>query len=445
MFLKAFFIIIVLTICTGVVPKYKVSYNNNFRNRGNIKQEVSQTNNLKWSSPIEYHISVPSYTDAIDKVIKFLRQKTCLMFSKLSKPVDDRAVLDFDTSHNNNKAFLGKVNDSHRQKISLNESCYSRFGCILKYTLITLGLTPPILREDRNQYVKINLNNTSDKYKPYFDNTPKESYINISSFPYDYSSITHPDQYYYTKKGNPTIEVIDANYSYMIGQEDAPSFQDMKILNWYYCKHECLRYTNTCRNGGYQNPYDCTKCVCPTGFGGKNCEGIRRTYQYIELERFVYGKYGAQILSGNEQWAYRFKTYNDSKIKIVITKLEINKNLPCTEYRGLQVKYEIDKTKTGIILCNRKNVSSSNPLNITSEDNSIIVLTNLRDRFDEVTFSAEKVLITNEKTTKAISTTFETLNKEHASHTTTKGKRKRFENVTTGTGEKTTSLDKKRT
>uniref|UniRef100_A0A0N4Z8J4 Metalloendopeptidase n=1 Tax=Parastrongyloides trichosuri TaxID=131310 RepID=A0A0N4Z8J4_PARTI len=196
MLFKTLLIIIVLLISIGIEPIRKNKSNNNSDKKNNKRQKTFVTNNPNWSSPIEYHISVPRYTKAIEEVLKFIRQKTCLLFSKLSEPVDNRAVLDFETSHNNNKAFLGKVNDSHRQKISLNNSCYSRFGCILKYTLITLGLTPPILRKDRDQYVKINLNNTSDKYKLYFNNTPKESYINISSFPYDYSSITHPYQYY---------------------------------------------------------------------------------------------------------------------------------------------------------------------------------------------------------------------------------------------------------
>uniref|UniRef100_A0A0N4ZDX4 Astacin domain-containing protein n=1 Tax=Parastrongyloides trichosuri TaxID=131310 RepID=A0A0N4ZDX4_PARTI len=439
MLLQEFFIAIVLIFCTSIEPRYEIDYIYSFRNK---EQVMIISNNIHWRPPIEYHISVPKFSDIIKKVLSFLENNTCLLFSESTVPFDDRAGLVYE--------------------------CYTKFGCVMKYTLLSLGLIPPILREDRDQYVKINRNNTEEQYRSYFNNTPKESYINISNFPYDYSSITHPNEYYFSKgNGKRTIVVKNKNYSQMVGQEDFPSFQDIKIVNWHYCLKSCDKKETICYNGGYPNPHDCSSCICPTGFQGRDCKNLK-FYKYINQDPFVYSQSGGMMVSGNQQWVIRYRTYNDSKVKIIIKSLNIktpnacsryrtyndskvkiiikslNIKTPnaCSEYRGFQVKFEADKSKTGIILCNRENVSAWNPINITSEDNSLIVLINLRERFDDIYYSLERVIIKNETTTKAPRTTLKTSTKKIASNTTTRLRKKILLNVTTKADRKTTTFDK---
>lgn len=62
---------------------------------------------------------------------------------------------------------------------------------------------------------------------------------------------------------------------------------NFKINVAYNCYEYCAPLA--CSHGGYPNPNDCSRCVCPTGFGGKLC----RQVQYsdcggiVEVNKFL--------------------------------------------------------------------------------------------------------------------------------------------------------------
>lgn len=37
----------------------------------------------------------------------------------------------------------------------------------------------------------------------------------------------------------------------------------------------CKVHSTICRRGGYPNPNDCSKCICPMGFGGEFCDELQ--------------------------------------------------------------------------------------------------------------------------------------------------------------------------
>ena len=56
---------------------------------------------------------------------------------------------------------------------------------------------------------------------------------------------------------------------------------------------ECGKQVVFCENGGYQDPSNlaggsCTRCICPSGFGGNLCEnaadGTSKLYQFMTTD-----------------------------------------------------------------------------------------------------------------------------------------------------------------
>uniref|UniRef100_A0A0N4ZDX6 Astacin domain-containing protein n=1 Tax=Parastrongyloides trichosuri TaxID=131310 RepID=A0A0N4ZDX6_PARTI len=365
---------------------------------------------MGWLSPIEYHIAVPSHTIMISKVIAFMEEKSCLMFSYNIYPFDDRPGLIFDSVQKKkpNSAHVGKEKNEIPQKIKLNNTCYKNFGCVLKYTIISLGLAPPILRSDRNEYVSVFLKNVDEKYKNQFNNSDKNRIVITYNYSYDFSSIAHPDAYYYSKNGKPTIKVLDPTYANMIGQEDYPTFQDMKVFNWHYCRLDCGVFESYCKNGGYIHTNECNYCVCPTGLTGVDCSDLKNhssTCPNNDQEHLIDQNIIKGEFNGNISCIFRFTTDKNSKIMLTVYKLNFETPHACSESKGFQIKYQADKGRTGIILCNRKDITSKKPFAIISENNILMLLIHFNKKSDAVHFLVEKVSQNATLTTKREGTT----------------------------------------
>lgn len=52
---------------------------------------------------------------------------------------------------------------------------------------------------------------------------------------YDYGSVMHYDQAAFSSTGGNTIATRDPNFQATIGQRVAPSFADVKRINFAYC------------------------------------------------------------------------------------------------------------------------------------------------------------------------------------------------------------------
>jgi astacin len=73
----------------------------------------------------------------------------------------------------------------------------------------------------------------------------------------------------------PTLTPLDKNNFYTIGQRGGPSFLDIQAINLaYQCEKKCTNKLN-CKNHGYQNPNDCTSCICPSGTSGILCDQVQ--------------------------------------------------------------------------------------------------------------------------------------------------------------------------
>ncbi|PIO70253.1 hypothetical protein TELCIR_07905, partial [Teladorsagia circumcincta] len=65
----------------------------------------------------------------------------------------------------------------------------------------------------------------------------------------------------------------DALYTQTLGSL-LVSFYDILMMNELYnCTGRCKKEdSKKCRNHGFAHPRDCSKCICPSGYGGDFCD-----------------------------------------------------------------------------------------------------------------------------------------------------------------------------
>ena len=108
-----------------------------------------------------------------------------------------------------------------------NRECISNLYLI--YLIIALsGYLHEQSRNDRDDYVTINLDNMDDDVKHNFD---KCSSCNNQNTPYDYGSVMHYGAYAFSNNGLPTITT---NNGESIGQRNGFSNYDIIGLNQLY-------------------------------------------------------------------------------------------------------------------------------------------------------------------------------------------------------------------
>ena len=49
----------------------------------------------------------------------------------------------------------------------------------------------------------------------------------------------------------------------------------LQINEAYSCSEHCSPPLPECLHGGYPHPNDCTRCQCPNGFSGRNCQSVQ--------------------------------------------------------------------------------------------------------------------------------------------------------------------------
>ncbi|RCN24442.1 hypothetical protein ANCCAN_29861 [Ancylostoma caninum] len=90
---------------------------------------------------------------------------------------------------------------------------------------------------------------------------------------YDYGSIMHYRQGSGYSKGEYVMILPDSKYKNTLGSEMI-SFIDLTMINRHYnCTGKCRPQSSElqCQHGGYPHPRNCSRCLCPTGYGGIDC------------------------------------------------------------------------------------------------------------------------------------------------------------------------------
>ncbi|KHJ80297.1 astacin [Oesophagostomum dentatum] len=112
------------------------------------------------------------------------------------------------------------------------------------------------------------------EFRPSFDRKTKKENENYG-IGYDYGSIMHYPRRHYVSNYKPSAIPKDPKYGFTMGSQML-AFSDLSMINeHYHCKgmERCKNAIDKvkCTNGGFPHPRQCSKCLCPGGYGGNDC------------------------------------------------------------------------------------------------------------------------------------------------------------------------------
>ncbi|CEG06163.1 Astacin-like metalloendopeptidase, partial [Strongyloides ratti] len=204
-------------------------------------------------------------------------------------------------------------------------------------------------------FIKVFPENIAAEYMEDFQIIPQAK-ISRLFLPYEYGSVMHFGTLEGSKNRGYTLMPKDHFYENTVGQLDYPTFNDLRILNFHYCANKC-KISIKCSNHGYQDPNDCSKCICIEGYKGSHCDYYTRaslSCKEKELEAKV--KPSFFKITQNKLCYYHLRSYNHKRIKIGILKINMGPKYskPCSLSNSFEVKYLKDKSVAGARFCHQK-------------------------------------------------------------------------------------------
>ncbi|EYC37272.1 hypothetical protein Y032_0810g2461 [Ancylostoma ceylanicum] len=114
---------------------------------------------------------------------------------------------------------------------------------------------------------------------------------------YDFGSIMHYGGTSASFNKKPTMVPSDPMHQETLGSAFV-SFYDLLVLNNHYkCFDKCKGNAKAakCEMGGVPHPRDCSKCLCPGGYGGQFCDKrpsgcgdvLKATKEYTDLSKTI--------------------------------------------------------------------------------------------------------------------------------------------------------------
>ncbi|KAK0409239.1 hypothetical protein QR680_004426 [Steinernema hermaphroditum] len=296
----------------------------------------------------------PHVRNKIRAAINFWEQNTCVRFKENG---DGQPKIRF---YRGAGCFsnVGKIWTAKEQDLSIGKRC-EHFGIIAHEIAHALGFYHEQSRYDRDQYLSLNLWNVKRQAISNFRKETPETNINYD-LPYDFGSDMHySEEGFAINKMRPVMVARDSLHQHTMGQRIAPSFLDVLMMNKHYqCLGRCNSANTVCHNGGYSNPNDCSKCICPWGFGGDHCDrrdfgdnGCGEELKADKEWRHLEARVGDRRVKDRHDHCHWHITANDGKkVQIHVEEISGPRSHACF-WNNVEFKMKADMRSSGYRMC----------------------------------------------------------------------------------------------
>uniref|UniRef100_A0A0N4Z898 ZnMc domain-containing protein n=1 Tax=Parastrongyloides trichosuri TaxID=131310 RepID=A0A0N4Z898_PARTI len=333
-------------------------------NKTKEKYEIKKwdiNNNISFFISNDFDNSSRVY-ERIINVTKEIENNTCIIFQQQNDTITDTHGINFEKSNECKNMRIGAMNENVSQSIYLTEECATSTRTIRSLLHQALGQLASVFRKDRNKYVKINFlyMNLSRVDSFNYNYRIKNNY----SEEFDFGSITLSNSSAFSvdksKKIIKPIVSYDNYYDNMMGRIEEPSFYDYKFLNNYYCMDKCQNKTN-CSYPCYQDPKNCSSCVCPTGYELRTNQifiymAIKNNITYCLYYIYTQGSEGHVFI--------RFPDFRGMFL-----------SKQCSWNNSIEIRYKKNVDYPGICLCYNKDIKAPE---LVSEGRHMVVIFNFQ-------------------------------------------------------------------
>ncbi|XP_034554078.1 meprin A subunit beta-like [Notolabrus celidotus] len=198
-----------------------------------IQRSATNNDDILWPSPVPYVLDSSLDMNAkgvIMRAFDQFRLKSCIDFRERTS--DEYYIKA--QKLNGCFSYVGRV-ITDGQDLSIGQNCDS-ISTVEHEFLHALGFNHEQSRYDRDDFVTINFENIIQDFVDNFDKVSSE-FSTTNGVPYDYMSVMHYGEDYFSNGNGSTIITKDPIYQDVIGQRLEMSPSDVKELNLrYQCK-----------------------------------------------------------------------------------------------------------------------------------------------------------------------------------------------------------------